>query len=250
MQAAKVAAQRGHTVTLYEASGELGGAWNIACAQPHKESYRALSDRLEKDLKEARVTIVLNTRVDASFVTGEKPDAVILATGAAPITPDVVGVHGPHVVQAVDVFRGKSDVGERTVIIGGRLVGMETADYLAEKGKKVSIITFRRLGENGRALEENIYRTLRDKLIRRGIQIFPYTAPVEIRPDGVFANDNGRIQWLPADTVVLAVGYEPVNTLHEELKGVVAEIYTAGDCNAPRDALDSTREGMEVGQAI
>ena len=73
---------------------------------------------------------------------------------------------------------------------------------------------------------------------------------MEIRPDGVFADDGGEILWLPADTVVLAVGYRSEKGLAEELKGVVTEIYTAGDCNAPRDGLDATREGMEVGLKV
>jgi NADH dehydrogenase FAD-containing subunit len=77
--------------------------------------------------------------------------------------------------------------------------------------------------------------------------MFPSTPAVEIRPDGVFASDDGRIIWLEADTVVLAVGYKSKNELVQKLKGVAPEIYSIGDCSAPRDALDATREGMEVG---
>ena len=91
------------------------------------------------------------------------------------------------------VITGKAKTGDRVVVIGGRMVGMETALYLAEKGKKVSLLTLNRLGENGKKLEENIYRTLRDRMIKNGIQVFPSTPAVEIRPDGVFANDCGNI---------------------------------------------------------
>jgi len=172
---------------------------------------------------------------------------VIITTGAKPIVPDIPGIDGANVVQAVDIFLGKVNVGERIVVIGGRLVGMEVACYLAERGKKVSLITLRRLGENGKQLEENIYRTLRDRMVKYGIQIFPHTPVIEIRPGGVFANDGGNLLWLPADTIVLAIGYQPENGLVEEIKGVVSELYTAGDCNSPRDGLDATREGMETG---
>lgn len=250
MQAAKIAAKRGHSATLYEASGEMGGAWSIASAQPGKEMYQNLIGQLFKGLKAVGVKIVLNKRVDLAFVKTEKPDAVIVTTGAKPIVPDMPGVHGPNVVQAIDVFLGKAKVGENVAVIGGRMVGMEVASYLCEKKKKVFLLTLKRLGENGKKLEKNIYCTLRDKMVKLGIQIFSHTSAIEIRPDGVFANDGGNIMWLPTDTVVLAVGYRPENRLVKELKGVVHEIYSAGDCNAPRDGLDATREGMDAGMTV
>jgi 2,4-dienoyl-CoA reductase-like NADH-dependent reductase (Old Yellow Enzyme family)/thioredoxin reductase len=250
MQAAKVAAQRGHSVTLYEASGEMGGSWNVASRQPKKEIFRSLIEQLAKGLKTAGVRVVLNKKVDLLLVKAEKPDAVIVATGAKPVVPDIPGIDGPNVVQASDIFLGKANTGKNIMVVGGRMVGMEAACYLAEKGKKVSLITLRRLGEDGKQLEENIYRTLRDKIIEYGIQVFPYTSAQEIRPDGVFANDGGNLLWLPADTVVLAVGYKSENAIVEGLKVLVPNVYTAGDCNSPRDGLDATREGMEVGLLI
>jgi 2-enoate reductase len=87
-------------------------------------------------------------------------------------------------------------------------------------------------------------------MIQLGIQIFSNTPAIEIRPDGVFANDGGNLLWLPAETVVLASGYQPDQKLYEKLMEVVPEVYTAGDCNAPRDGLEATREGMEVGQRV
>jgi 2,4-dienoyl-CoA reductase-like NADH-dependent reductase (Old Yellow Enzyme family)/thioredoxin reductase len=250
MQAAKVAAERGHSVTLYEATGKMGGAWNVAMAQPGKKGYSYFTQQLTRGIEKAGVKTVFNKKVDIHFVKSEKPDAVILTTGAKPITPNILGTEGPNVVQAVDLFLEKVKVGQRVVIIGGRMVGMEAACYLAEKGKQVSLVTLRRLGENGKQLEENIYRSLRNKVIQLGIQIFPNTPAIEIRPDGVFANDGGNLLWLPAETVVLAVGYQPDQELYEKLKEVVPEVYTAGDCNAPRDGLEATREGMEVGQRV
>lgn len=247
MQVARVAAERGHTVTLFEVSGELGGAWNIASAQPHKEIYRNLTRQLTNGLKQAGVTIIFNKKADINLVKAEKPDAVVIATGAKPAVLPIPGVSGPNVVQAVDVIMGRDKTGDRVVVIGGRMIGMETAIYLAEKGKKVSLVTLKRLGENGKKLEENLYRTLRDRMIKNGIQVFPSTPAVEIRPGGVFANDGGHILWIDADSVVLATGYKSENELVDKLKGIAPEVYSVGDCNTPRDGLDATREGMEVG---
>lgn len=250
MQAAKVAAQRGHAVTLYEAGDKLGGAWNIASAQPKKGGYANLTRLLEKGLKEAGVKVVLNRKADTAAVKADAPDAVIVATGAVPLTPKLPGADGPNVVQAVDIITGQAKAGNRVVVIGGRMVGMETAIYLAGRGKQVSLITLGRLGENGKPLEENIYRALRDEMIKLGIQIFAGTPAYEIKPDGVFANDGGNLLWLPADTVVLAVGYKAENRLAQELKGIVPEIHTAGDCNKPRDGLVANQEGMEAGLEV
>ena len=87
-------------------------------------------------------------------------------------------------------------------------------------------------------------------MIKHGIRMLSHTPALEIRPGGVFVDDGGNILWLPADTVVLAVGYKSENGLMEKLKGVVSEVYTVGDCNSPRDGLEATREGMEVGLAV
>ncbi len=250
MQAASIAADRGHCVTLYESSEKLGGAWNIASAQPHKELYRHLTSRLKEEIKRTGVKIVLNKMVDASFVREKKPDAVVIATGAIPLKPQIIGADSANVIQAVDVIMNTIQVGSRVVVIGGRMIGMEVAYQMAKEGKKVSILTSNRLGENGRKPEENIYRTLRDRLIKHDVQIFGYTPAIEIRSDGVFANDGGNIMWLPADTVVLATGFCAQTSLVEELQGSVSEIHTVGDCSGPRDSLDAVREGMEAGMAL
>ena len=95
MQAAKVAAERGHSVTLYEANEKLGGAWNIAMAQPGKEDYSYLTQQLTRGIEKAGVKIFLNKKVDIHFIKSEKPDAVIVTTGAKPITPNILGQRGP-----------------------------------------------------------------------------------------------------------------------------------------------------------
>jgi pyruvate/2-oxoglutarate dehydrogenase complex dihydrolipoamide dehydrogenase (E3) component len=214
---------------------------------PHKETYRNLTRQLTNGLKAANVKVVLNKKVDVELVKSERPDAVLVATGALPIVPDVVGASGPNVVQAVDVVMGKVIPGSKVVIIGGRLVGMEIAIYLAGKGKEVCLVTQNRLGENGKKLDRRIYRTLRDMLIRQGVQILAGTLALEIRPDGVFANDGGDILWLPTDTVVLACGYRSETALFDKLRGLVPQIHKVGDCKKPRDGLAATREGFEVG---
>ncbi|MFH1088156.1 MAG: FAD-dependent oxidoreductase, partial [Chloroflexota bacterium] len=250
MEAARTLAERGHQVTLYERSDSLGGQWNIASGQELKDSYRSVGERLTRGLKEAGVKVALNTEVTARLVEGERPDAVVVAAGAVPRAPDVPGCAGKNVVQAVDVLTGKVKAGKTVVVVGGRLVGMETAIFLAKQGKKVSLVTLRKLGENGKPPDVSIYRTLRDRMIELGVFIYPDSPVYEILDNGVYVNHNRELLFLAADTVVFAVGMKSENGLVEELKGVVKEIYTIGDAVQPRDGLDAIREGAEVGRKI
>ena len=250
MEVARVLAERGHEVHLYERSDKLGGQWNIASAQPLKENYRYLVPYMEKGLEEAKVRVILHKEVTLDFLKETRPDAVVVATGALPKTLDVPGSCSPHVVQANDVILGKVKVGNPVIVIGGRLVGMETAGTLAEQGRKVFLVTKNKLGENGVPLERNIYRALRDRLIRHGAYLFPDAPVVEILENGAWVAYKRELIFLKAETVVMAVGGVSNDSLWQELKKERMEAYAIGDCLEPRDAMEAIREGAEVGRII
>ncbi|MCP4626646.1 MAG: FAD-dependent oxidoreductase, partial [bacterium] len=134
MNAALAADQKGHTVTLYEKTNTLGGQLYLAAAPPGRDEFAQFAKDLEKQVALSDVKTIFNTIVDESLIEKEKPDAVILATGAESITPPIPGIDLPHVVQAWDVLRDKVYTGKRIVIIGGGAVGVETALFLGEKG--------------------------------------------------------------------------------------------------------------------
>ncbi|MFC1930096.1 FAD-dependent oxidoreductase [Chloroflexota bacterium] len=250
MEAARVLAERGHRVSLYEKSGELGGQWNVACGLPSKSNFASLLDYAIRELAKAGVQVTLKKEVTRQFVEEQKPDAIVVATGATSLTLDVPGSGGENVIQAVDIFAGKAKAGNRVVVIGGRLRGMEVADYLAGQGKKVSLVTKNRLGENGAPLERNTFMTLRDRLIEREIMIFSLSPVFEIRNNGVYVVNNEELLFLPADTVVMAVGAKPENKLITELQGISPELYAIGDCVQVRNAREAISEGTEVGRKI
>ncbi|MFC2067133.1 FAD-dependent oxidoreductase [Chloroflexota bacterium] len=250
MEAARVLAERGHQVFLYEKSDKLGGQWNIASSLPSKSNFATLSQSLIKGLDKAGVKVTLNKEVTRQLVEEQRPNAVVVATGSTSLTLNVPGADGENVVQAIDVFAGKVKVSDRVVVIGGRLRGMEVADMLAEQGKKVSILTLKRLGENGTPLERNTFVSVRDSLVERGVMIFPFSPVFEIRHNGVYAIVDDELLFLPADTVVMAVGARPENKLAAELQGIAPDLYTIGDCSQPQDAREAVHDGAEVGRKI
>ncbi|MFH1382400.1 MAG: FAD-dependent oxidoreductase [Chloroflexota bacterium] len=247
MEAALVAAQRGHQVTLYEKADKLGGQWNVACMEKDKSFFSTVTQLIERRLQQAKVKVVLKTEVTAATVKESHPDALVVATGARPATLDVPGASGANVVQAVDVITKKAKVGKQVVVVGGRYVGMEVALDLAREGKKVSLVTRR---EVGRDVEYNTFMALRERLIQQGVPFYPNCNVIEIRQNGISLITNHTLLMLPAETIVLAVGYVSENKLAEELKGAAPEVYSVGDCVQPRDGLAAVNEGADAGLKI
>ena len=249
MQAAVLLAQRGHQVSLYEREPELGGQWNIASAMPGKENFASFSDYLRRSLDKHGVSITTSTAVTKGKVIGIKPDAVVVATGATPQMLNVPGSKGSNVVQAIDIIKGETEAKGKVVVIGGRFIGMEVAVWLAEQGKEVSLVTRTRLG--GRvAVERFTYRALTRRLIELRVPLYLYASVLEITKNGVVIGLGEEIFLLPADTVILAVGSDPVKKLTQELEGTVPEVYTIGDCNEPRDAAAATFEAAKIAFSI
>jgi 2,4-dienoyl-CoA reductase-like NADH-dependent reductase (Old Yellow Enzyme family)/thioredoxin reductase len=248
METARTLAERGYQVTLYEKSDRLGGQWFIACQQEQKKrDYPHLLNYLSRGLQKAGVKVKLNIEVTPELVKEERPDVVVIATGATPVTLGIPGAEGKNVIQANDVILGRIELGKKVVVVGGRYVGLEIADQLADQDKKVSLVTRRALG---RGIERNVYLTLRNKLIEKRVQLFANSPVVEIREAGVYIAYEGDLVFLKSDNVVLAVGVKPEKQLIEALKGLATEVYAIGDCVQPRDAMWAIREGAEVAREI
>jgi 2,4-dienoyl-CoA reductase-like NADH-dependent reductase (Old Yellow Enzyme family) len=140
MEAAIVAARRGYDVSVYEKGDKLGGQWLLAAIPPGKTEYNTFTIWQKNQLKELGIKVYLNTEATAGMIVDQKPDAVIVSTGALPVTPKIKGIDCQNVMQAFDVLDGKDIPGKRVVVVGGGLVGCETALHLAISGTKVFII--------------------------------------------------------------------------------------------------------------
>ena len=248
MEAARVCALRGHEVTLLEKSYALGGNLIPAAVPDFKIDYKLLLDYLITQIRKLGVKTQLGVEATPELIQKMNPDVVFIATGTTPITPEYPGIEREKVVTAVDVLLGKQGVGESVVIIGGGLIGCETALYLALMGKKVTVIA------RHAAMRDMWWinsKDLQEKLGAAKAKILTYTNVHEITDEGlVIVDEQGNKTTLEADTIVLAVRMEPNRELIEALPADVAELYTIGDCVEPRMVLSAIWEGFRTARLV
>jgi len=250
MQTALFLAERGHRVSLYEKKLELGGQWNVACATPGKEDYATFTEYLKRRLDKYDVVVRLGAEITREKVLAEKPDAVVVATGAIPLALPVPGVTLKHVVQGHDVIEGKAEVEGKVAVVGGRFIGMEVAIWLKEQGRDVCLVTRAGLGEDGIKLEKQTFKALANKLIELRVPLYLNATVLEITEKSVVFRLGDEIYWLPADTVILAVGMKSVSQLAQELEGLVPEVYAVGDCVRPHDAAEVAYQASTIAARI
>jgi len=249
MEAARVAAIRGHEVALYEKKDKLGGQLLLAGKAPNKDEIPNLTRYLSSQLEKTGVKVRLSVEATAQLIEERKPDVVVIATGASPIVPkEVPGVERETVIGALDVLSGAKKVGQRVVIIGGGMVGCEVAELLAQKGKMVTILEM--LEEIGSDIGVSNKQSVLYRLQKAGIEMVTKTKVKEITRRGIRAIRNNSAQIFEADTIVLAVGFTPNTELMQKLQGKVAALFPIGDCVEPRRIVDAVSDGASVGREI
>jgi 2,4-dienoyl-CoA reductase-like NADH-dependent reductase (Old Yellow Enzyme family)/thioredoxin reductase len=251
MQAAMTAAERGHIVKLFEKGNGLGGRLLIASVPPHKDDIKALRKSMEVHTAKAGVEIMLECETGTKLLEEEKPDVVILATGAASLIPDIPGVNGQNVVFAEEVLTGAKTVTGNILVVGGGMVGCETAEFLIEQVRGVNHVT---VLEMLNRMANDVSPTYRPfflaRLKRAGVIMETNTKVMEINDKGVMICRNEVIKFLSGDTVVLAVGLKADRSFHEKISEVITEIYSIGDCVRPRTIKEAIEEGFFIGRGI
>ena len=248
MEAARVAALRGHKVVLFDEGKELGGQLILAAKPPFKETLETLRKYLVRQMAKHKVDVRLGQKFTLQMVEKLKPDAVILASGVKPFVPQIKGIDSKKVVQADDVLMG-SETGERVAIIGGELVGCETAMLLIDKGKKVTIM--RRGPKMATKVHEFIREPMLSRLKFKGAVMLTGVDYKEITDAGVVVQTaDGERELVEADTVVLAAGSTPNTELAADLKRAVKRLVFVGDCVEPRTIMEAVEEGFKAGAAV
>lgn len=228
MEAAIVAAKRGHDVTLVEKTGKLGGNLHPAGAAYFKEDIRKLCQVLTKRVEEAGVKVVLNTEVTPEYVKEFDPDTLFVAIGAKELVPPIKGIDSPKVVMACEAELNPSKLGQKVAIMGGGFVGGEAAISFAHEGKECSVIEMKSV-----LVEEvnSFYRGALTHKIEENATVYLNTKVKEIVAEGVLCERDGQEFVVEADSVVCALGFRSPYDKVDELCELVDEYYIVGDCN-------------------
>lgn len=249
MEAARVAALRGHRVTLWDMNQQLGGNLIPASVPDFKHDYKLLIDYLSTQLEKLKVDIQLGQEVTPEMIQESSPEVLIIATGAIPIIPAMPGITKNIVANAADVLLARNNVGESIIVAGGGLIGCETAAFLGGKGKEVTIAEMRSEIVPDAYLANRIM--LKEMLAQRKVKVLTDTTLVEIADDGAIVDcgSEGK-RKLNADSIVLALGLKSRTELEKDLQGKVKELRAIGDCVEPRRVIDAMWEGFRFARLL
>ena len=289
LSAALVADGRGHEVTLFEASGEIGGQLNMARKIPGKEEFNGLVAFYERQLQLSGVTVRLNTHASADDLSGY--DEVIVATGVRPRVPDIPGIQGENVLSYIDVLRGGADVGDEVVILGAGGIGFDVAEYLAEDGSSSTLdreewlaewgiddpsdargglaasgaapitparrITMlqRKPTKPGKGLGKTTGWIHRLNLQKRGVAMKAGASYDSIDAEGIvvrFATDPAEPVRIVAKNVIICAGQEPERALADDLgeRGVNVHVIGGADLAAELDAKRAIDQGSRLAASL
>ena len=248
MEAALIAAQRGHKTILCEKTGRLGGIPNCEEGVPFKAAMYGFARTMERLLQKEGVEVRLNTPVTADYADNENADVLICAVGSEPLVPPLPGIDGKNVISVNDLPARREDIGQKVVILGGGLAGCETAVHLADEGKRVSLVEMRDvLASDANHFQHGL---LLERLqghvdIRLGYK------GLRISDSGLYCmNPEGKEEFIPADAVLLATGQRALRREAEALLDAAPRVYQIGDCVAPKDMTAAIYQGYHAAMDV
>ena len=241
-----IAASRGHNVSLYEREDEIGGQLKAGAMGPNKQEFIKPIKYYKTMAEKYGVNIYLNHELNKDEIISKNPDCVVIATGACPSYPDIEGLENhERIVPAIDVLEGKVNTGHSVLVLGGGQTGTETADFLVDLGRKVTIVEM--LPEIARDVEDPIRLFLLDRLESYGTDIYTNCRIKKIIENGIIAEMEGEEFELSGfDTIVVALGVKPINHLQMDLENAGKELYIIGDAREPGQAGKAIEDGARL----
>ena len=255
MEAARIAADRGHEVVLYEKNDKLGGNVIPGSQAPFKHDDALLINWFEGELERKGVEVRMNTAADLNTIHAESPDSVIFATGSRPTVPGwLKGADKEHVIIAEDVLMNPEQVtGQNVTVIGAGLVGAETALWLAQKGKTVTLIeaTDDIIGGPHGTCFAN-YQMLKELLVKEKVDVRTGTFLNQVTDYGVEVRVAEDVSGIEADHVILAMGYKAESSLFDEVASEIdaSDVFNIGDSQQARTIMAAIWDGYEIGRSL
>ncbi len=289
LAAATVAAERGHQVTLFESSNEIGGQFNIAKRVPGKEEFHETLRYFNSKLQSTGVEVRLNTRVNAADLLAGGFDEIILATGIAPRTPDIPGIDHPMVISYVDAILQRKPVGQRVAVIGAGGIGFDVSEFITHEGPSTSLdreafwrewgidlalearggvagvkpephaparqvyLLQRKKSKVGNGLGKTTGWIHRTGLKNRQVQMMSAVEYLKVDDQGLHVRvAEGEPQVLPVDTVIVCAGQDPLRELQAELEAAGRQVHLIGgaDVAAELDAKRAINQGSRLAAAV
>lgn len=249
MEAARVAARRGHKVELYEQKGCLGGNLVAAGMPEFKKECHALVHWYGSELHELNVPVHLHSYIEEESILQSRADVVLIATGSTPVKQTIPGFH--HTFSAETVLSGKKDPGKTVIVSGGGLVGCETALWLRNQGKQVILVEKQsQILPISRELSYSSTETLKRLLPEKGIVVKTDTVISHATAAGVILQSEGQTITQSADSIITAIGYQSNNSLYDNLKTELKEIYLLGDAKQVKNIMHAVRDAYDVASQI
>jgi len=258
MWAAKMAGRRGHKVTLIDRNEGLGGQVVTAMKGTGRDEFGVIIRNEKSQVDKAGVTVKLGVDASTEQLLAESPDVVIVATGSVPKKHPVGGADGPAIFNVLQVLNGEAELGQNVCLIDydGHQRATATAEFLANQGKKVDMITSSLFICAELGPTQDLYSS-RQRLLQKGVTFTPDIAVMEVGGEagaktvkGFNVYSNVWFDWGPYDSIVLVMGQQVDDDLYMSLKGKVPELYRIGDCVAPRKVDMAIWEGHKIGREI
>ena len=246
----RMAAMRGHRVTLAEEKGRVGGLLRLAAVPPGRGEIMDIIEFLTREIERLGVSLRLNTPLSEDLLDELSPDTVVLASGSLPDMPIIKGLFKTRMdlCTVTEVLEGKI-TGDRVIVLGGGQAGLVTADFLAERGKEVAVLNRKRHFAEEMSSNDRFY--LRERLKRESVHLFKQVAVKTFTDDGaVFTSAGNPVSLEGFDTVVVAEAMTSVRDAKQLLDRHGLEVHVIGDAKTPRNLMLAQSEAEEIGRSI
>ena len=251
LEAACIASIRGHQVKIIDKADKIGGNLNIASAAPIKKEMKNVILNYQYLINKYGIDIQLNTPYNSDIVKDFQPEVAIIASGSKPNIPEINGLDSIEYSIYHDVLNGKIPSGSNIAILGGGMIGIETANYLADKEKKISLI------EENAVLGADLYSLVGSELVQRtyddkSVEVYTNTIIKEINGEELICKQNENEFKIKFENLVIATEAKPYADFEAELKELVPKVFKIGDCKqrTVRKLLDAVSDGYEIGMTL